>query len=220
VKPHLYFFSALAVPLAAVLSLKADPASAAPLAAPQTSLVALAVSDGATELEPVQARWMNGGSSDEAATDKRGVSQMFTWTSSKRLTAIGLKTDGFEHKLNTGVIAPQDWVIEIQEIDAERSAGTKVATLQFTLHPRSYKVGQYLLIKPVAPVALKSGKRYGFHLMPKTVVDFQRLYFARTAQGSAELGGGANQTHGDTLQRYGVAPGEYQYDLVFFLYHG
>jgi hypothetical protein len=202
-----------------VLPAKADPASASPISSPPASSLALEVNATDNELEPVQARWMNGATADEVGTDKRGVTQMFTWPSAKRLTAVGLKADDFDHKLNKGVIAPQDWLFEIHEIDAEGNVGTQVAALQFKLVPPNYKIGQYLVIKPTKPITLKSGNRYGFHLRPESVVDYQRLYFSRTARGAPQLGGVGNQTHGQALKRYSIAPGDYQYDLVFFLSH-
>lgn len=180
--------------------------------APQSGVV-VAVTDNDVEQEPVQARWLAGG----ADTDKRGLSQVFTWPSSRRLSLIGLKLDNYEHPLNRGIVAEQAWEIDIEELDAEFQVKGVVASIPFVITPRNAKFGNYLVIKPPVPLKLRPKGLYGFHLRPAATVDFQRLYLARTARGMAQIGGLGNQTNGNRLGRYGSAGGGYQYDLVCFL---
>lgn len=218
-KRFLYSLSLVLMSWSGASPVNADPAMASSISAPPAASLEFEVMASNMEFEPVQARWMNGPNPGEDGADKRGVTQMFTWPSTKRLTSIGLRADDFDHKLNRGVIAPQDWLLEIHEIDADGNVVTGVAAWHFKLTSQNYKIGQYLVIKPLTPVVLRSGRRYGFHLKPESVVDYQRLYFSRTARGAPQIGGTGNQTNGQVLQRYSAAPGDYQYDLVFFLSH-
>lgn len=199
-----------------VASLKADPASVAIFDRPPSSGVVVEVTAENTELEPVQARWMT---TDNPANAKRGVSQVFSWTSPAGLALIGLKLDAFDHPLNKGLIAPQKWALDIQELDEARRVKADVISLQCEITPGKYKPGKYLVIRPAHPVRLRQGGRYGFCLRPLSTVDYQRFYLSRTAKGAPQIGGLGNQTGGEPVKAYHAAQGEYQYDLVFFLAH-
>lgn len=181
-------------------------------AAPQSGLV-VAVNDNDTEQEPVQARWLAGA----AESDKRGVSQVFTWSSSQRLALVGVKLDNYEHPLNRGVVGTQDWVVDVEELDLEFHVKAAVASVPFTITPQNTRFGSYLAIKLPVPLKLRPKGVYGLHLRPAAPAEFQRLYVARTARGMAQIGGLGNQTHGNRLGRYGSAGGDHQYDLVCFL---
>lgn len=194
--------------------LKADPASVVVMDKPPASGVVVEVTAENTELEPVQARWM---STEDPTKAKRGVSQVFSWTSGGRLIQIGLRADPFDNSLNKGLVAKQSWALDIQELDERQRVKADVATLECDITPSTYKVGKYLVIRPARPVALRQGGRYGFTLRPLSVVDYQRLFLSRTAKDASQLGGLGNQTGGDALKAYHAAQGDYQYDLVFFL---
>jgi len=178
----------------------------------------------ATEFEPVQARWRNWDAKETGkpeATDRRGISQMFTWPSTQGLKELGLRADAFEHPLNRGVVSPQKWAIDIQRLNEQGEVVDTVATLPVQLNPGDYRRGEYLVFDFSPAIKLMEGGRYGFHLRPESIVDGQRLYFSRTAAGSTpKLGGGAVQTPGGKLTRYHQQSGEgQQYDLIFFLSH-
>ncbi|PTY00612.1 hypothetical protein DB345_00475 [Spartobacteria bacterium LR76] len=219
-------------PLVLLLGLLSCATAALPAAeitvtsAPEASENNVAVSniDQATEFEPVQARWRNWDAKETGkpeATDRRGVSQMFTWPTTQGLKSLGLRTDAFEHALNRGIVSPQKWAIDIQKLNESGDVVDTVATLPVQLNPGDYRRGEYLVFTFTPAINLVEGGRYGFHLRPESIVDGQRLYFSRTAAGSAQkLGGGAVQTPGTKLTRYHQQSGEgQQYDLIFFLDH-
>lgn len=219
-------------PLVLLLGLLACAAAALPAAeitvtsAPEAAESNVAVSniDQATEFEPVQARWRNWDAKETGkpeATDRRGVSQMFTWPSTQGLKKLGLRADAFEHALNRGIISPQKWAIDIQRLNEQGDVAETVVTLPVQLNPGDYRRGEYLVFDFTPALNLLEGGRYGFHLRPESIVDGQRLYFSRTAAGSTQkLGGGAVQTPGGKLTRYHQQSGEgQQYDLIFFLSH-
>lgn len=181
--------------------------------APPKSGVVVAVNDNDVEQEPVQARWLAGA----ADTDKRGVSQIFTWASAQRLSHVGLKLDNYEHKLNRGIVAEQDWEIDIEELDPEFQVKATVATVPFRLTPQNSRLGTYLVVKLPVPLKLRSKGLYGLHLRPVSPTELQRIYIARTARGMAQIGALGNQTHGNRLGRYGASGGDHQYDIVCFL---
>lgn len=219
-------------PLILLLGILAGTVAALPAAeitissAPEVSDSNVAVSniEQATEFEPVQARWRNWDAKETGrpeATDRRGVSQMFTWPSTQGLKKLGLRADSFEHALNRGIISPQKWAIDIQRLNEQGEVIDTVATLPVEMNPGDYRRGEYLVFDFSPAINLMEGGRYGFHLRPESIVDGQRLYFSRTTASSTQkLGGGAVQTPGSKLNRYHQQSGDgQQYDLIFFLSH-
>ncbi len=156
-------------------------------------------------------------------TERRGLSQTFTWNVESPLTGIGVKIAPDEKKRFS---TPQNYIVDVQELTdthSDRSVKATIASVPFLLTPDSVVTDAYLYLRFLKPLSLEKGRAYGFHLRPMEVNPKNWLFVfinGEDAGGHPGYSGGVgSHTPGEFYKegdRYGKEPVGRRLDLTFF----
>lgn len=161
----------------------------------------------------IQVRWLD----DQQF---RGLTQTFVWRSDSTLATIGLRVSTDQNQRYKFAHA-QKYVLDVQELGANRTVLQTLASIELTLEPRYIQPDHYFVIALKIPIKLRNQGSYGFNLRPAEANAHNHIIVSTGGNGKGEsfADGVANQTGVPGLitagARYGNAKADF--DLTFFL---